>query len=46
VHLADKAGKAMRVALALCRMKGLQPKAVKQLALNAVLPVADYASPV
>jgi hypothetical protein len=31
-HLADKAGKAMKVALALYRMKGLQPKAVKQLA--------------
>lgn len=27
-------------------MKGLQPKAVKQLAQSAVLPVADYASPV
>jgi hypothetical protein len=46
VHLADKAGKATRVALALRRMKGLQPKAVKQLAQSAVLPVADYASPV
>jgi len=41
VHLADKAGKAAKVALALRRMKGLQPKAVKQLAQNAVLPVAD-----
>jgi ribonuclease HI len=45
-HLADKAGKATRVALALRRMKGLQPKAVKQLAQSAVLPVADYASPI
>lgn len=46
IHLADKAGKATKVALALRRMKGLQPKAVKQLAQSAVLPVADYASPV
>ena len=46
VHLADKAGKATKVALALRRMKGLQPKAVKQLAQSAALPVADYASPV
>lgn len=45
-HLADKAGKATKVALALRRMKGLQPKAVKQLAQSAVLPVSDYASPV
>ena len=29
VHLADKVGKATRTALALRRMKGLQPKAVK-----------------
>jgi hypothetical protein len=40
-HLADKASKATRVALALLKMKGLQPKAVKQLAQSAVLPVAD-----
>jgi hypothetical protein len=46
VHLADKAGKATKAALALCRLKGLQPKAVKQLARSAVLPVADYASPI
>ena len=45
-HLADKAGKATKVALALRRLKGLQPKAVKQLAQSAVLPVADYASPI
>jgi hypothetical protein len=45
-HLADKAGKATKVALALWRMKGLQPKAVKQLAQSAVLPVVDYASPI
>src|SRR5437773_874611 len=45
-HLADKAGKATKVALALRRLKGLQPKAVKQLARSAVLPVADYASPI
>jgi hypothetical protein len=45
-HLADKAGKAVKVNLALHRLKGLQPKAVKQLARSAVLPVADYASPV
>jgi len=32
VHLADKAGKATKVALALRRLKGLQPKSVKQLA--------------
>jgi hypothetical protein len=46
VHLADRTGKATRVALALRRMKELQPKAVKQLAQSAVLPVVDYASPV
>ena len=45
-HLADKAGKATKVALALCRLKGLQPKVIKQLARSAVLPVADYASPI
>ena len=45
-HLADKAGKATKVALALRRLKGLQPRAVKQLARSAVLPVADYASPI
>jgi hypothetical protein len=45
-HLADKAGKATKVALALRRMKGLQLKAVKQLAQSAVLRVSDYASPV
>ncbi|KAF2258296.1 hypothetical protein CC78DRAFT_479229, partial [Lojkania enalia] len=32
VHLADKAGKAIKVALVLRRMKELQPKVVKQLA--------------
>ncbi|KAH7111106.1 hypothetical protein B0J11DRAFT_447714, partial [Dendryphion nanum] len=46
VHLADKAGKATKEALALRRLKGLQPKTVKQLAMSAVLPVADYASPI
>lgn len=45
-HLADKAGKATKVALALRWLKGLQPKMVKQLAQSAVLPVADYASPI
>ena len=45
-HLADKAGKATKVALALHRLKGLQPKAVKQLAQSVVLPVADYTSPI
>lgn len=45
-HLANKAGKATKVALALRRLKGLRPKTVKQLAKSAVLPVADYASPV
>jgi len=45
-HLAHKAGKATKVALALRRLKGLRPKTVKQLAKSAVLPVADYASPV
>jgi hypothetical protein len=44
VHLADKAGKATKTALALRRLKGLQPKTVKQLVMSAVLPVADYAS--
>jgi hypothetical protein len=45
-HLADKAGKTTKMALALRRMKGLQLKAVKQLVQSAVLPVSDYASPV
>lgn len=45
-HLVDKAGKATKVALALRRLKGLQPKMTKQLARSVVLPVADYASPV
>ena len=45
-HLADKAGKATKVALALRRLKGLQSKSVKQLAKSSVLPVADYASPI
>lgn len=45
-HLADKAGKATRVALALRGMEGLQPQVVKQLAQSAVLPAANYASPV
>ena len=44
VYLADKAGKAIKVALALCRLKGLQPKSVKQLAKSLVLLVADYIS--
>jgi hypothetical protein len=43
-HLADKAGKATKVALALHRLKGLWLKAVRQLAQSAVLPIADYAS--
>ncbi|KAF9728465.1 zinc knuckle [Paraphaeosphaeria minitans] len=45
-HLANKAGKATQVAMALRRLKGLRPKTVKQLARSAVLPVGDYASPV
>ena len=45
-HLADKAGKATKVALALRRLKGLQPKTARQLAKSAVLPVADYGSPI
>src|SRR5579862_3902353 len=44
-HLANKVSKATKVALALCKLKGLQPKAVKQLAQSVVLPVANYASP-
>jgi len=44
VHLVDKAGKVTKGTLALCRMRGLQPKAVRQLAQSAVLPVVDYAS--
>ena len=45
-HLADKASKAIKVTLVLCRMKRLQLKVVKQLAQSAVLSVADYASSV
>jgi hypothetical protein len=45
-YLADKAGKATKVALALRRLKGLQPKSIKQLAKSSVLPVVDYASPI
>jgi len=45
-HLANKASKATKAALALRRLKGLRPKTVKQLAISAVLLVADYASPV
>jgi hypothetical protein len=42
-HLADKAGKATKTALALRRLKGLHPKSVKQLAKSLVLLVANYA---
>jgi hypothetical protein len=45
-HLVDKASKATKVTLALYRLKGLQPKVVKQLTQNVVLPVADYALPI
>jgi hypothetical protein len=45
-HLADKAGKATKVTLALCRLKELQPKTVKQPARSTILPIADYASPI
>jgi hypothetical protein len=45
-HLADKAGKATKVALALRRLKRLQPKTVRQLTMSAVLLVGDYASPI
>jgi hypothetical protein len=45
-HLAEKAGKVNKVALALCRLRGLEPTSVKQLAKCSVLPVAGYASPI
>lgn len=41
-HLVDKAKKATKVALALCKLKRLQLKAVKQLAQSTILPIADY----
>lgn len=45
-HLAEKVGKAINIALALRRLKGLPLKSFKQLAMRSVLPVADYAPPI
>ena len=46
VYLADKAGKAIKVVLALRKLKGLQFKNIKQLAKSSVLLIADYILPI
>jgi ribonuclease HI len=45
-HLADKAEKALKAALALKRLQGLNPSTMRQLYTATVAPVMDYASPV
>ena len=45
-HLAEKAGKALKAALALKRLQGLNPSTMRQLFTATVAPVMDYASPI
>ena len=45
-HVAEAAARAQEVALAVKRLKGLRPKAIRQMVAAVVWPVADYASPV
>ncbi|KAG9801086.1 hypothetical protein KCU95_g30, partial [Aureobasidium melanogenum] len=45
-HLAEKAEKALKAALALKRLQGLNPSTMRQLYTATVAPVMDYASPV
>jgi len=45
-HLAEKAEKALKAALALKRLQGLNPSTMRQLYTATVAPVIDYASPV
>jgi ribonuclease HI len=45
-HLAGKAEKALKAALALKRLQGLNPSTMRQLYTATVAPVMDYASPV
>jgi hypothetical protein len=45
-HVAAKAAKAFKAALALKRLKGLRPSSIRQLFLAIVAPVMDYASPI
>ena len=45
-HVAAKAAKAFKAALALKRLKGLRPSSIRQLFSATVAPVMDYASPI
>jgi ribonuclease HI len=45
-HLAGKAERALKAALALKRLQGLNPSTMRQLYTATVAPVMDYASPV
>lgn len=45
-HVAHAAAKAQEAALAVKRLKGLRPRAIRQMVTAVVWPVADYASPV
>lgn len=45
-HVAKAAARAQEAALAVKRLKGLRPKAIRQMVTAVVWPVADYASPV
>ena len=42
-HLAEKAGKALKAALALKRLQGLNPLTMRQLYIVIVAPIMDYA---
>ena len=45
-HVAGKADKAVKAALALKRLQGLRPSSMRQLFLATVAPVINYASPI
>jgi hypothetical protein len=45
-HVAGKADKAFKAALALKRLQGLRPSSMRQLFSATVAPVMDYASPI
>jgi ribonuclease HI len=45
-HIAGKADKAFKAALALKRLQGLRPSSMRQLFSATVAPVMDYASPI
>ena len=46
LHVSKVAGKAYKAALALKRLKGLRPSAIRQLFSSTVAPIMDYASAV